>query len=283
MNPWPWRTTWWQRRCNSRVPRDCPKLSVITPSFNQGRFLEQTILSVLNQDYPNLEYIVIDGGSTDDSVEIIRRYEHRLAYWISEKDNGQADAINKGLKRATGEIVGWLNSDDLYLPWTFRRAVAHLAANPEAAMVCGARLMIDECSRVSGFAFLPAYSPRNREYSIAQETAFWRASVHQRIGWLDEALHFAMDVDFFVRMHFNYRIDTIPQLLGCFRCYPQNKSSTMQETARANSELIRNRYFGGRPEQEWPVARAGRAYSQLRVLLYPYTALLPMLARKLGR
>src|ERR671929_1292923 len=106
------------------------KLSIITPSFNQGRFLEETILSVLNQEYEPLEYIIIDGGSTDDSVEVIRRYEHRLAYWVSEKDRGQVHAINKGLEKATGDICAFLNSDDLYLPGVFSRVMRHFAENP---------------------------------------------------------------------------------------------------------------------------------------------------------
>ena len=97
------------------------KISIITPSFNQGKYLEQTILSVLDQKYPNLEYIIIDGGSNDNSVEIIKKYEHRLKYWVSEKDNGQANAINKGLSHCTGEIICWLNSDDYYLPDTLKK------------------------------------------------------------------------------------------------------------------------------------------------------------------
>ena len=121
-----------------------PKISIVTPSFNQGRFLEETILSVLNQRYPNLEYIVIDGGSTDESVDIIRRYENRLAYWISERDNGQVPAINKGLEQATGDIFAFINSDDVYLPGAFAAVAEYFENYPECEWVCGDTMMFGD-------------------------------------------------------------------------------------------------------------------------------------------
>src|SRR5882724_9660763 len=118
-----------------------PKISVVTPSFNRGRFLEETILSVLNQNYANLEYIIIDGGSNDETVEIIRRYEDRLAYWISEKDRGQAHAINKGLEKATGDIFAFINSDDLYLPGAFRAVAEYFREHPSCEWLCGETIL----------------------------------------------------------------------------------------------------------------------------------------------
>jgi glycosyltransferase involved in cell wall biosynthesis len=116
---------------------DLPVVTIVTPSYNQDQFLEQTIVSVLNQDYPRIEYLIIDGGSTDGSVEIIRRYENRLAFWVSESDRGQSHAVNKGLQRANGEILGWLNSDDVYCPGAVRAAVDFLELHPDVALMYG--------------------------------------------------------------------------------------------------------------------------------------------------
>src|ERR1051326_2842776 len=130
-----------------------PRITVITPSFNQAEFLAQTITSVLGQKYPNIEYMVIDGGSTDGSVDIIRRYEKDLAYWVSEKDRGQTHAINKGLRRATGEIIAYLNSDDYYLPSAFDRVAAHFRAHPDVDLIHGRCRTVDVGGNKTGERF----------------------------------------------------------------------------------------------------------------------------------
>ncbi|MBI5945059.1 MAG: glycosyltransferase [Chloroflexi bacterium] len=170
-------------------------VSIITPSFNQAAYLEQTILSVLNQDYPHIEYIVIDGGSTDGSVDIIKKYESKLAYWVSEKDNGQADAINKGFARATGDIVAWLNSDDYYQGGAVSTAVKIFDANPEVVLVYGNMLAVDEHGKT--FNTLN-YRQLTLEdllcfQIIGQPAVFMRCSALEKTFGLDPALHFLLD------------------------------------------------------------------------------------------
>ncbi|GAG62509.1 unnamed protein product [marine sediment metagenome] len=135
-----------------------PRISVITPSYNQGRFLEKTILSVLNQNYPNLEYIIIDGGSTDESINIIKKYENYIDYWVSEKDRGQADALNKGFKKATGDIIGWQNSDDIYLPSVFLKIAELFKQNPKIDIIYGNRFDIDEDNNIIGESIFTKFS-----------------------------------------------------------------------------------------------------------------------------
>lgn len=179
------------------------RVSVITPSYNQVQFLETTIQSVLSQDYPDIEYIIVDGGSTDGSVEIIQKYAHRLAWWISEKDRGQTDAINKGFARATGDVLAWLNSDDVYRPGAVREAVEYLTSHPEAGMVYGDSGFIDADGRVIGM--FPARQTDYRRLRqgyvhVPQQASFFRADLWRKIGPLDPSFYFAMDYDLWVRL-----------------------------------------------------------------------------------
>lgn len=180
-----------------------PKVSVITPSLNQGEFIERTILSVLNQDYPNIEYIVMDGGSTDNTIETLKDYEDRLI-WKSEPDNGQSHAINKGFRMATGEILAWLNSDDTYKPNTIRTAVRYLVKHPQVDMVYGNGHLIDEEDHLIGEFKSSPMDLRACLYhgriNIFQASVFFRKSVFEKIGLLDEKLHITMDIDYWIRI-----------------------------------------------------------------------------------
>ncbi|MDZ4158188.1 MAG: glycosyltransferase family 2 protein, partial [Anaerolineaceae bacterium] len=173
-------------------------VSVVTPSYNQVRFLEATIRSVLEQDYPNIEYLIMDGGSTDGSVEIIRRYEDRLAGWVSEPDRGQTDAINKGFARAKGDIFAWLNSDDTYQPGAIAEAVSFFQQQPEVGLVYGDASFIDEDGKVIGrFPSRQTNYHRLRQgyVHICQQASFFRADLWHKVGPLDDSFFFAMDYD----------------------------------------------------------------------------------------
>jgi len=183
-----------------------PKISIVTPSYNQAEFLERTILSVLNQNYPNLEYIIIDGGSTDGSVEIIKKYEKYLSFWVSEKDEGQAYAINKGFKIATGDFLGWQNSDDLYIPSTFWNFVMHIKRKPKAEVIYGNKLCINDSDLVirKQFYIRPSlFIYKNVGMTICNQSAFFRKKLLEYHGFLDEQLDFAMDHEFFLRLIIN--------------------------------------------------------------------------------
>ncbi|MFH0791980.1 MAG: glycosyltransferase family 2 protein [bacterium] len=225
-----------------------PKISIITPSYNQGRYLERTILSVLNQNYPNLEYIIIDGGSTDNSVEIIKKYEKYLTYWISEKDKGQSDALNKGFKIAAGEIIGWQNSDDIYLPKTFFKIVDLFDKYKQADIIYGDRLDIDEKDGILGESIFTDFSTTVCLYDglqLGTQSVFWRKEVFAKIGMLDINLHFAMDYEFFLRagkrgLKYKY----FPYRFGAMRRHREAKTEIYSGTPLHNKEkeLIDKKY-----------------------------------------
>jgi glycosyltransferase involved in cell wall biosynthesis len=221
---------------------DLPTISVVTPSFNQAAYLEQTIRSVLDQDYPRLEYIVIDGGSTDGSADIIRRYAHRLSHWVSEPDRGQTHAINKGMERATGEIRAYLNSDDLYLPGTLNQVAKAYRENPGADLFHGSCRVIDEngckiaerCGSISTFEeIVDLWDVWWKRRNFVQPEVFWTRRIGERIGPLREDLYFVMDYEYWTRMLMvGAKVQKIESELACFRLTCSQKSNLRDGCAR---------------------------------------------------
>jgi len=201
-------------------------VSIITPSFNQVAYLEQTILSVLEQDYPRIEYIVVDGASTDNSINIIEKYSNRLAWWVSEKDNGQADAINKGFSRAKGEIIAWLNSDDYYLASTISEVVKAFDENPDVVLVYGNMLAVDEHGKT--FNTL-TYKQLTLEdllcfQIIGQPAVFMRRSALQIAGGLDPTFHFMLDHHLWIRLAQHGKILHVNQTWSAARYHAEAKN-----------------------------------------------------------
>lgn len=224
-----------------------PIISIITPSYNQAEFLERTILSVLNQNYPNLEFIIIDGGSTDGSVEIIKKYEKYLGYWVSEKDNGQTHAINKGFKMATGQLIGWQNSDDFYLPSTFDSLIRYMANNSRFDVYYANRLNVDHSDKIlmKAFYIRPSqYVYRYRGMTICNQSSFLRRSLLSSIGFLDESLNYAMDHEYYLRMLLkNVKMRHINQFWSAARYHSKSKGCNNNiEAWNKEHERIYKRY-----------------------------------------
>lgn len=219
-----------------------PTISIVTPSFNQAQYLPQCLESVLGQDYPDLECLVIDGGSTDGSLEILRRVGSRLAYWVSEPDRGQAEAVNKGWARARGEVLGWINSDDLLRPGALRQVAATYASHPQAALIFGdveemnASGQPVRAKHMAGFSLKSLLLGKN----MPQPGVFVSRRTYKKLGGLNESLHYALDFDYFLRTWLAFPPEDflyVPAVLAASRLWPRTK--TNQAGTRIGAEYRR--------------------------------------------
>lgn len=257
------------KRDTDSLLSDMPLVSIVTPSYNQAEFLEETIQSVLSQDYPHIEYCIVDGGSSDGSQEIIRRYSDKLAWWVSEPDLGQTDAINKGFKQAQGEYFAWLNSDDTYLPGALSQAVEYLNKHPRVGMVYGDANLVDEQGAVIGR--FPARQTDLRRLKrgyvhIPQQATFFRASLWQQVGPLDPSIYFAMDYDLWRRIAHLAPLQYHPQTWANFRLHAAGKTTLSDE--RCWPEMVRIHLRDGGSRLSWLVFKA-----RIRPWLYAWLPL----------
>lgn len=272
-NGWPWTKE--SLNVPEKTPDDLilPKISIVTPSYNQGKYIEETIRTVLLQGYPNLEYVVMDGGSKDDSVEIIKKYQKWLTFWVSEPDRGQSHAINKGFERCTGDIVAWINSDDIYVPRVFEFVAQYFMDNPDVDMIYGDAEIIDEYGKTIihrkelpfdrtmgllwGFGLL-----------IPQPSAFWRRDLFAAVGYLDESRDFDMDIEFWGRIALKGTIEHVGCKFSKMRYHPFAKTVKIlnQETNSYQNE------YQKRSIKEYQALRISKIipYEYSWLIRYPY-------------
>lgn len=249
---WPWTETSPPPPNTTPDNQPWPRVSIITPSYNQGQFIEETISSVLLQDYPALEYIVVDGGSNDGTVDILRRYE-RWLHWLSEPDRGQTDAINKGLRVATGDILAYLNSDDLYLPGGIHAIADYFRSHPTTGLVYGECRVVDEQGRVLGCLPRRGFSLRRmieRAEFLPQQATFWRREVMEKVGLFDDRLRYAMDYEYFIRVARAFPVAYLPQPVACFRMHGTSKTVSQSEKHWREALAVSERY-GLKPWMVW--------------------------------
>lgn len=225
-----------------------PKISIVMPSFNQSRFIERSILSVLNQDYPNLELIIIDGGSEDGTIEIIKKYESEIDFWVSEKDRGQSDALNKGFSHATGDFFGWLNSDDLYLPGAFWIAARSFDDHPSKRIIFGDWLAIDENDNVLDLNHAFDFSLNHFKYEgfhLNAQAMFWRSLVHADFSGFDAGLYNTMDYQMIIEFGLKqgqHSFLRVPHVLGAFRRYEGQKTAGFNRRVGSEHQELAIKY-----------------------------------------
>ena len=268
-NGWPWTVQ--AKPFPQSLPDGTPwpRVSVVTPSYMQGAFLEETLRSVLMQGYPNLEYIVIDGGSSDSSTAILERYSPYLTYWVSEKDQGQAHAINKGFQRSTGHIMGYLNSDDMLLPNALFHVVMYFFKHPRKMIASGFRKSYDRNTKLLGnyTVGLPTNANIKHYCPVAQEATFWRRTIWEDVGPLNENFHFAMDYEYWLRIiEKGYIFGIIPYYIGGFRDHGSNKTATWRDVQERDLRMLAERYHVTLTMEELKM-RLGKSWAQYYRLL----------------
>jgi hypothetical protein len=234
------------------VLQNPPVISIVTPSYQHGRFLEWTLRSVLEQNYPKLEYVVMDGGSTDETGEILARYRDRLTYVESSSDRGQADAVVRGFEHTTGEIMAYLNSDDVLAPGALDFAARFFAAHPAVDAIYSHRVFLDERNIVTRHWILaPHHSWMMRRWDlIPQETCFWRRRIYQQVGGIDASYQFALDYDLFVRFMQSGRMERVNRFLGAFREHLSSKTGALKDGC-PHPEVARVREAHGIRMADW--------------------------------
>lgn len=253
---WPWEAA---PPMPPRMPDGTPwpRITVVTPSFNQGQYIEETILSVLHQGYPNLEFIIMDGGSTDETTSILERYSSSLAHWVSEPDGGQGDAIAKGFERATGDLMAWLCSDDLYFPGALQFVALAHAAHPTAVLICG-QTNLDQGSGWEEWMAMryseakPTYIRLIASGQCAQQPGcFWTTDAYRRTAGVDRGLKFCMDYEILVKLSLVGEAVHLNREVAWMRSHPASKSSTMHSTRVAERAAIVERFLAERPVPLW--------------------------------
>jgi len=248
------RTGWpWTEETPPAKDEGLPRISIVTPSLNRADMIEETIRSVLLQGYPDLEYVIVDGGSTDGTLEIIERYRPYLAAVVSEPDQGQSDAINKGMRRATGEVLAYINTDDLYTPGALL-AVGRAFVDPAVKWLSGPGRLFGPNV---GWGYTWPEKPYRQRWQwaagncLCQSSTFWRREVAERIGEFDTGLQVAMDHDYWLRMVLaGYELSWTPQILSAFRMHQGSRTASVEGEMATESDLLRRRYAGHLTEEE---------------------------------
>jgi len=265
---WPWEEESEEFPRTTNEQRTLPRITVVTPSYNQGDFLEATILSVLRQNYPNVEYIIVDGGSSDNSIEVIAKYEHSISYWHSKKDRGQADALAMGFNMATGDIYCWLNSDDIFLPNALRHVAGFFQKHATVSFVYGNRLTIDKLGWNTGHHRWPYFLTRYHWYNgqpLAQECCFWRGKLYEEVGGIDREKFFIMDYDLFFRMWRVGKFKKTRRFLGCLRNHEKSKNSRHQAIRKEELDAARKTF--GLVAPGYVTSRAIGQFDRLQILI----------------